>query len=45
MVELLKFVLSDFWVFVGACIIIYYIFDGFARVIRAIKGTRIEDDE
>ena len=36
--QLVQFLLSDFWVFVGACLLIGAIGDGVSKIVRASKG-------
>jgi hypothetical protein len=38
--EIVRFIFSSFWVFVGTVILIGTLFQGIAQVIRAIKGTQ-----
>jgi len=37
MKEILEFVFSSFWIFIGVAILIAIIFDGIADIIRAFK--------
>lgn len=43
--EIIRFIFSSFWVFVGTVILIGTLFQGIAQVIRAIKGTQEPKDD
>ena len=47
--EFIKFMFSSFWVYIGISILITVIlvvlFDGIADIIRAIKMTKIDDEQ
>lgn len=43
--EIVRFIFSSFWTFIGSVILIGLFFQGVAQVIRAIKGTPEPKDE
>lgn len=42
--ELLKYIFSSFWIWIGVVIILWIPFDGVAKIICAIKGERKQSD-
>ena len=42
--EIIRFIFSSFWAFVGTVILLGTLFQGIAQVIRAIKGTQEPKD-
>lgn len=43
--EIVKFIFSSFWTFLGSVIFIGVIFEGLAQVIKAIRGIKEPEEE
>jgi len=42
MLELLQFIMSDIWIFVGTLVLLVVFFDGLTSVVRAARGQDAE---
>lgn len=41
MLEVLKFIMSDFWIFIGTCILITCLANGLATIIKSFMNRKI----
>jgi hypothetical protein len=42
MLEVLQFVMSNIWVFLGTVVLLGVVFDGIVSIIRALRGDKVQ---